>query len=223
MIAITNKPRAYLTQQRRECGVYVLKTLLDLYGKAPGCSPRDLLSPTARLLFGYTSPHRILKVLRRYGLEASFKRAGFRHRRLAVLRAHLEKQEPVILIVGNPYSRRRRYRHFKRWLAMHWILLLGMDEENKRVYLYDPNVRQDRHEHLPVGNVSLSYKAFLKHWRGVFLTSMLNCAYIPVRQAAPARTPPAALKASSHPAREQARTATSASSARPASYAAPPR
>ena len=182
-ILITKTPLIYRKQRREECGVYVLKTVLDLYGKAETLAPRDLLSPIAKQLLGFTNPWHIVKALRKHGLQAAFKQARPRREQpLMVLRHHLERDEPVIILVGNPYGSKRRYYHFKRWFAMHWILLLGMDETQQVVYLYDPLVHPDRHEQLPRGNISLSYKKFLKQWRGAFLTSIINYAYIPVSQ-----------------------------------------
>lgn len=173
-------PERYWHQRRMECGAYVMKAVLNLYGKDGREEPKAYLSFIGNLCYGFTSPLRIIRVLRSYGLEAQLKTAKHRRRRLDILKAYLDRQEPVILLVGNSFNSKRKYRHFRRAFAMHWVLLLGYDDSQGRVYLYNPRVREEDQESLPVGNVSLPYRLFMKQWRGLFLTGMVNYLYLPV-------------------------------------------
>ncbi|MBD3209411.1 hypothetical protein GF367_03245 [Candidatus Woesearchaeota archaeon] len=175
-------PDRYWQQRRKECGAYVMKAILNMYGKDGEAPARTYLSFLGDLCYGFTWPRRVVKVLRRHGFFTEFRRANkLRHGKLDALRMHLLRQEPVILLIGNSFNPRRHYQHFKRWYGWHWMLLLGFDDAERKVYLYDPNVRLEKHERdIPIGNASLSYKRFMQQWRGVFFTSLFNYSYMPV-------------------------------------------
>lgn len=179
---LSNRPRQYWQQRRNECGAYVMKALLNMYGRDGDEPPKAYLSFVGNLFSGFTWPGHIKKVLARHGLATDFRRAlRPRKARLDILKGHLSAQEPVILLFGNSYSRMRKYYYFRRWFSLHWVLLLGFDDEKGLMYLYDPKVSSKYKERLPIGNVSLTYRKFMRQWRGIFLTGIRNYSYMPVR------------------------------------------
>ncbi|MFP4523692.1 MAG: C39 family peptidase [Candidatus Woesearchaeota archaeon] len=175
-------PKEYLKQRRKECGAYVMKAVLSMYGKDGDLPPQAYLSPFSRMLSGYTSPWRIKRVLVDHGLEAAFSWAKPPKReRLSRIKKHLSEGRAVIALIANPYKASRKTSRFRRLTHLHWILILGYDDEKGCVYLYDPQVSEgDREEGLPVGNVSLPYRKFLLFWRGSFFVRFLRYFYMPV-------------------------------------------
>ena len=174
-------PPDYPQQRRKECGAYVIRAVLAMFGKNGDRHPRDYLSTASNLLFGYTSPWRIKRVLVDHGLEAGFSWAKPpRSERLSHIKKHLKEGRPVIALIANPYKASRKASRLRQLTHLHWVLILGFDDDRQRVFMYDPNVAPGKRESLPIGNMSLSYRRFIRLWKGSFFVRFLRYFYMPV-------------------------------------------
>jgi hypothetical protein len=175
------RPTVYVQQKWMDCGAYAVKAVLNLYGVDKDLPPRKYLSSLGKIFFGFMWPSTIRRVLQKKQFSAPILRAKKEKRKLLVLKKHLASGHPVIVLINNPFSPMRKIKLVKKYYALHWVTLLGYDDEKRVFYIYDSLTHKSKHEKgLPVGNVSMSYEDFLTYWKGRFISSLVNYLYIPV-------------------------------------------
>ena len=178
---INKKPKEYLQQKLRYCGGYVIKGILSAYNLDDGRHPKKYLPIIQRLnlkSFGMTTPIVISKSLEKYGLSALIKRANkfSDSKKIKLIKNELNKDHPVILLIGNGYSHNGKHYPIGRYLFAHWITIWGYNDNEEVFYIYDSFYhKKDR---MPVGNVKKTYPQVLRDWKGTFYTS--DFLYIPV-------------------------------------------
>jgi hypothetical protein len=169
MIRILNRhPKHYLEQGLTQCGAYTVKAVLSAYGKDVKNHPRDYQPHLfGRYLAISTGPYLWPKVLQVYGLSAKEHYATNLSdvEKLALLKNLLDSDNPVMLRIGNGYSKGGKYHPWVANFVGHWISLWGYDDENQIFYVYDSYVARARHDKsLPVGNTTRTFSEVLRDW-----------------------------------------------------------
>ena len=175
------KPKEYLQQGMRYCGGYDIKAVLSAYDLDDGRHPKNYL-PTILKSLGFMTPKIIKDVLRNYRLRVNVKRANnlLDNKKLEAIKKELDKNHPVILLIGNGYSPKGKYSWIKQQLTSHWISIWGYNDKEKIFYVYDSFVDKNSYDRIPVGNVKRTYEQVLRDWRGSFYFRHINFLYISV-------------------------------------------
>ena len=180
-IFVTVKPKEYLQQGMRYCGGYTIKAILSAYGLDDGKTPKEYLPSLIKSL-GFTTPKIIQRVLKKYGLSASIKRVNHLsdNKKLESIKKELDKNHPIILIVGNGYSPTGKYSSFRRQCISHYITIWGYNEEERIFYIYDSYVDKKSYDKIKIGNIKRSYLEILRDWKGSFYSRHRNFLFIPI-------------------------------------------
>ncbi|MBI2508434.1 C39 family peptidase [Candidatus Woesearchaeota archaeon] len=178
---VNHKPKEYLKQGMRHCGGYTIKAILSAYDLDDGRHPKKYLLPKIKSL-GFTTPKLIQETLKRYGFDAPIKRANkfSNDKKIQSIKQELDKNNPVILLIGNGYSQTGNYSEFRMNWVSHWITVWGYDDKKKTFFIYDSYVDQKSYDRIPVGNVKRTYEQVLRDWKGAFYFRMKSFLYIPV-------------------------------------------
>jgi len=165
---INVKPKEYLEQGIRYCGGYTMKAILSAYNLDDNMHPKDYI-PLLGKIIG-TFPRMIQQTLKEYGLNCSIKTAASLSdiKKLEAIKNELNKNRPVILFIGNGYTKRGKYYWLGQKLISHWISVWGYNDDKKVFYLYDSYY--SKKDKLPIGNVKRTYSQVLRDWRGTFYT-----------------------------------------------------
>ena len=169
---LSKKPKQYLQQWFGYCGCYTIKAVVSAFGQNSNKHPKEY-HPRKHRLTGLMLPKDMLKALQMNGLKGKLYTAnGFLEKqKIDVLKKALDKNQPVILLVGNGYSWTGKYSAIRRFLISHWISLWGYDDKKKIFYVYDSIIGNENVNKLPTGNTTRTYKEILRDWRGTFYTS----------------------------------------------------
>ncbi|MCF7798412.1 C39 family peptidase [Candidatus Woesearchaeota archaeon] len=182
--AIYVKPTAYIQQKWMDCGAYAVKAVMNLYGEDLDLPPRKYLSSLGKIFFGFMFPSTIKHVFSKTKkFTAPILRAKKSKHKLLLLKKELEQGHPVIILINNIYTKQRKKALIKKYYALHWVTLLGYDDEKKIFYVYDSLPHTSTYQKgLPAGNFAINYGDFLTFWKGRFISKMVNYLYIPVRK-----------------------------------------
>jgi len=193
---INKKPKEYLPQGLRYCSGFTIKGILSAYNLDDGRSPREYLG-----FFSIASPKFIKKILEKYGFSCQIKKAiNFSYKdKIRLLKKELNKDHPVILLIGNGYSHNGKYSWIRQQLIPHWITIYGYNDKEKVFYIYDSffhsrsktptesfekpqNSKLSKknfdaisfgnggHSKSSIGNVKRTYKQLLRDWEGAIFT-----------------------------------------------------
>ena len=181
-VLVKVKPKEYLRQGMRYCGGYVIKAILGAYNLDDSRHPKEYLPPLIKSL-GFTLPSDIKKVLEKYGLKASIRRANkvSDKEKLELLKKELRRNHPVVISIGNGYSPKGQYSSVRRHLIAHWVSLWGYDDHKKVFYIYDSYTNPKSYDKVPIGNVERSYDQMLRDWRGTLYTRVRSFLLITVK------------------------------------------
>lgn len=180
---LSQQPKEYLEQGFTQCGAYSVKAILSAYGKDDKKNPRDY---QPNVLAKYTGINRGLylwpKVLQSYGVPA--KKGDAKNlsdeQKLILLRELLNEDNPVMLRVGNGYSKSGKYSPFIASFMGHWITLWGYNDEEGVFYIYDSYVPLKKHDKtIPIGNIKRTYKEIIRDW-GKGFPSVWHYAFIKI-------------------------------------------
>lgn len=167
------KPKKYLEQRMRYCGRYTIKAIPSAYNLDDGRDAKKYLPLTQRLFlksFGMTTPYVINKILSKYGIYARIKIAKnlSDNNKLKAIKKEIDKNHPVILLIGNGYSKNGKYFQLGQKLISHWISIWGYNNKEKIFYVY--NSYTHKKDNIPIGNVKRTYSQVLRDWKGAFYT-----------------------------------------------------
>jgi hypothetical protein len=175
-------PKKYLEQGISQCGAYAAKAILSAFRKDDGRRACDYqISWIGRATVLNRGPATWVKVLRAHGLHAEAGRLVELpvEQWLDRLKEILVGGSPVMIRLGNGYSKRGKWRFFQAAFLGHWITLWGFSDREQVFYVYDPYVPLARHDMtLPAGNVKRSYHELLRDiriagfpwwWRGMYI------------------------------------------------------
>jgi len=182
---LVKAPKKYFYQRKGKifCGGYVLEVLLESRGF--GDFPEKHLPRFRR--------NKVLGAILPRDIEKGIKKAGFKFKRIrthkksdkekiSVLRRELKKGHPLALLTSSGYvydNTNKKYSHKKRFVASHWVGILGYNHEDEIFYVYDPMIPpKNKKRKIPVGNTYRTYKQMLRdmkptfythHWRNLFI------------------------------------------------------
>ncbi|MBI5002162.1 C39 family peptidase [Candidatus Woesearchaeota archaeon] len=178
---VNHKPKEYLQQGMRHCGGYTIKAILSAYNLDDGRHPKKYLLPKVKSL-GFTTPKLIQETLKKYGFDAPIKRANklSDDRKIQSIKKELDKNRPVILLIGNGYSSTGKYSALRMNCISHWISVWGYNDKEKIFFIYDSYVDKKSYDKILVGNVKRTYKQVLRDWKGTFYFRTKSFLYMPV-------------------------------------------
>lgn len=176
------KPSEYLKQGRTHCGMYALKGILNAYGLDDNKNPEDYHPNLIGKITGATLPWTFPRILSKYGLKAEVRFANSEEEKTDLLKSFLQKNHPIILLVGNGYDRNGHYSSFKAKFSWHWITLWGFDNLEKIFYVYDSAVSKGKYDlDIPTGNKKRKYSEVIRDWKaGMMPFGFWRYLYIPV-------------------------------------------
>lgn len=181
---LTRRPKEYLEQGLIHCGAFSVKAILSAYGKDVKDDPRDYHSSFLAKYIATSptgpTPSSWVEVLRSHGVSAELGNARelSDERRIELLKKLLSTDNPVMLRIGNGYSKKGKYHSVAAKFISHWITLWGYDDEKRIFYVYDSYVPVQRHEKtIPIGNTTRTYAEILRDWDKGF-PSVLHYTYI---------------------------------------------
>lgn len=178
---VNHKPKGYLQQGMRHCGGYTIKAILSAYNLDDGRHPEKYLPPKIKS-FGFTTPKIIQETLNEYGFDSLINRANkfSNNKKIQSIKKELDKNHPVILLIGNGYSPTGKYSALQRNCVSHWITVWGYDDKEKVFFIYDSYVEPNNYDKISVGNVKRTYEQVLRDWKGAFYFRFKSFLYIPV-------------------------------------------
>lgn len=111
------------------------------------------------------TPRWITKVLKKYKLKYSILKAKTLSddERLFLLKYNL-KRWPIILLVANWQTKKKRFSRSRALVHRHYITLWGYDEKKKIFYVYDSNTKRKTETEVMKWTLKVPYKYILKEW-----------------------------------------------------------
>jgi len=174
-------PKSYAHQKGLTCGEYNVRGILD------GFSIPYQVPDSQRLrvsIFGLSFINDISTLLQVHGLSAPVRYASklADNAKLKTVQDHIDKDEPVLLAIGNGHLSRNLYSPIARILIGHFITVYGYNTGKEIFYVYDPYLEGPYHEEIPVGNEVRTFGEFLRDWNGPFYYRFINMdhVYVPV-------------------------------------------
>lgn len=177
---VRNAPVHYPHQEGLTCGETNIKGILDGYN----IPYRPSKSPRLRIrLFGYSFVQDISELLEIHGLYAPVRHANHLpdQEKLAVIKRHIDNDEPVLLAIGNGYLQRGVYTPIARFFIGHFITIYGYSDEERFFYIYDPYLKDAFPGEIQVGNDTRSFSELIRDWRGPLYYKLVGMdhVYIP--------------------------------------------
>lgn len=113
----------------------------------------------------FMTPRWITKVLKKYRLKYSILKARTlsNDERLSLLKFNL-KEWPIILLVANWQTKRKRFSWGRALVHRHYISLWWYDEKCKMFYVYDSNTRRNTEKEIMKWTIKVPYKYILREW-----------------------------------------------------------
>ena len=175
------KPKKYLQQGIRYCGGYTIKAILSAYNRDDGRHPKEYLPRLTRFI-RFATPKVIQQEFHKHNFEAPIRRANnfSNNQKINLLKKELNKNHPIVILVGNGYTPKGKYISVQRHLISHWISIWGYDNKEKVFFIYDSYCNPKYYDKVPVGNVKRTYNQILRDWKGAIYTKPISFIYIPV-------------------------------------------
>ena len=123
------------------------------------------------------TPWWITKVLKKYKLKYSIIKAKTLNNdeRLFLLKYNL-KQWPIILLVANWQTKKKRFSRWRALIHWHYITLRWYDEKNKCFYVYDSNTKRKTQTDVMEWTLKVPYKYILKE-RWIWASKIIYSNY----------------------------------------------
>ena len=111
------------------------------------------------------TPWWILKVLKKYKLKYTILKAKKlkENEKLFLLKQNL-KDGPIILLIANWQTKKRRFNWGKALTHWHYITLWWYDDKKKIFYVYDSNTKRETENKIMEWTLAVPYKYILKSW-----------------------------------------------------------
>jgi hypothetical protein len=74
------------------------------------------------------------------------------------------KSGPIILLVANWQTKRKRFSWWRALVHWHYITLWWYDEKTKSFYVYDSNTKRKTEKKIMEWTLKVPYKYILKEW-----------------------------------------------------------
>jgi len=174
-------PTSYPHQQGLTCGETNVKGMLDAF-RIPYQAPES--RRMHERIFGLAFMEDISARLCNHGLKAPIRHASnfSDDERLKTIKSHIDKDEPVLLAIGNGHLNRETFSSSARVFIGHFITVYGYDPEREIFYIYDSYLKGSFREEIPIGNEVRTFVEFLRDWEGPFYYRFISMdhVYIPV-------------------------------------------
>jgi len=174
-------PKSYAHQKGLTCGDYNVRGILGGFNITYQAPDKQRLRVR---IFGLSFIKDISELLQAHGLSAPVRYASklADNDKLKTVKEHIDKDEPVLLAIGNGHLSRNVYSPIARILIGHFITVYGYNTSQEIFYVYDPYLEGPYHEEIPVGNEVRTFREFLRDWNGPFYYRFINMdhVYIPV-------------------------------------------
>lgn len=146
------------------CAHYSLKAVIEWKKWIKNPIKKYSVDWRSRTTFLMT-PRWILKVLKKYHLKYEILRAKklTDEQKLSLLKENL-KRWPIILLVANWQTRKKRFSWKKAIFHWHYITLWWYNEKNQIFYVYDSNTKRDTEQYFMKWTLKIPYKYILKEW-----------------------------------------------------------
>lgn len=168
---LTRHPKKYLEQGLIHCGAFSVKAILSAYGKDVKDDPRDYHSNFLAKYIATSptgpTPSSWVRVLKSYGVPAELGDAKklSDEQRIELLKRQLDTDNPIMLRIGNGYSKKGKYHPLAAKFISHWITLWGYNDDQKIFYVYDSYIPTERHDkNIPIGNTTRTFAQVMKDW-----------------------------------------------------------
>lgn len=176
-MVVANSPSEYLVQGSSHCGAYSVKGILSAYGLDSKELPEEYHTNLVSRLTGVGFlKNYYVNVLKRHGLEAEGNNASgvSDKEKLELLKGLISRNTPVMIVIGNGYTREGKYHPWRAMVYGHWITLWGYNDKKKMFYVYDSYTSpQFYNKNIPIGNVERTYDQVLRDWKGALNTRVL--------------------------------------------------
>ena len=129
----------------------------------------------------FMTPWWILRVLKKYKLNYSVLKASKlnENEKLFLLKQNL-KDGPIILLVANWQTKKKRFNRGKALTHRHYITLWGYNDKKKIFYVYDSNTKRKTNNVIMEWTLEIPYKYILKAW-GIWATKIIHDYAIAVK------------------------------------------
>ena len=180
-IIVRFAPENYPRQEGLTCGETNIKGLLAGFN-VPYSPP-----PSLRLrirIFGYSFIQDISELLEAHGLSAPVRKAKrlSDQEKIRVIQKHIDRDQPVLVAIGNGYLRRGEFTPIARHFIGHFITIYGYSNDESNFYIYDPYLEGSYPDEIPAGNDIRKYNELLRDWRGPVYYKFIGMdhVYLPV-------------------------------------------
>lgn len=111
------------------------------------------------------TPRWIMKVLKKYHLKYKIIKANklSEKEKLELLKNNLKKG-PIILLVANGQTKRKRFSLWKAMFHRHYITLRWYNDKKNIFYVYDSNTKRKTQQYIMKWTLKIPYKYILKQW-----------------------------------------------------------
>lgn len=158
------------------CAHYSLKAVIEWKKRIK--RPIEAYSANWRSRKTYLmTPRWIIKVLNKHKLNYSIIKAKTlsKDERLYLLKYNL-KQWPIILLVANWQTKKKRFSRGRALVHRHYITLRWYDEKDKSFYVYDSNTKRKTETEIMEWTIKVPYKYILKE-RGIWASKIIYNNY----------------------------------------------
>ena len=123
------------------------------------------------------TPRGIKKVLKKYGLNYKILNARKLNddERLFLLKQNL-KDGPIILLIANGQTRKKRFSRSKALTHWHYVSLWWYNDKKKVFYVYDSNTKRKTQYNEKPWILEVPYKYILKEWR-IWVSRVIFSSY----------------------------------------------
>jgi len=164
-IFLVNKtpPKWFLLRKRKiwGCAHYSLKAVIE-WKKEKVKNLEDYSADWWSRKTYFMTPLWILKVLKKYKLKYSILKAGKlnENEKLFLLKQNL-KDGPIILLIANWQTKKKRFNRWKALTHWHYITLWWYNDKKKIFYVYDSNTKRETENDVMEWTLEIPYKYIL--------------------------------------------------------------
>jgi hypothetical protein len=178
---VKHAPSGYEHQQGMTCGETNVRTIVDGFGVVF----QPLANPPLRVkLFGFSFVKDIQSLFKLNGLSAPIRHASKLDDRakLKTIQEHIDRDEPVLVAIGNGHIKRGKFSPLARLFLGHFITIYGYNVECQIFYIYDSWLEGVFDGEIPIGNEVRTFAQFLWDWKGTLYYGFIDMdhIYLPV-------------------------------------------
>ena len=162
------------------CALYSLKAVIEWKNEKSRPIKDYSVDWRSRTTYLMT-PRWITKVLKKYKLKYKIIKASklSENEKLEILKNNLKKW-PIILLVANGQTKRKRFSWRKAIFHRHYITLWWYNDKKKIFYVYDSNTKRKTQQYIMKWTLQIPYKYILKQ-RWIWASKLIHSYAIAVK------------------------------------------